>query len=123
MAKLKTKKQFRLKRHKRVRMIIAGTAERPRVSVFKSNRHIFVQAIDDENRKTIVSASDIILKAGAKAKIASNKTETAQKIGDLLAAKMQEKKIKEAIFDRGGFAYHGRIKAIADSLRKGGIKI
>lgn len=118
-----TKKQFRLKRHRRVRATITGTAARPRVSVFKSNRHIFSQVIDDESGKTIVGASDLISKTKAKEKKQLKKSETAYNIGESLAAKMLEKNIKEAVFDRGGFKYHGRIKSFADGLRKGGIKI
>lgn len=118
-----TKKQFRLKRHRRVRATITGTVVRPRVSVFKSNRHIFGQVIDDENGKTIIGASDLISKTKAKEKKQLKKSETAYHIGESLAAKMLEKNIKEAVFDRGGFKYHGRIKSFADGLRKGGIKI
>lgn len=123
MHKFNTKKQLRLKRHKKVRSIVIGTAARPRVSVFRSNRHIFAQVINDENNKTVIGASDIISKANKKEKTKSTKTETAYKVGELLASKMQEKNIKEAVFDRGGFKYHGRIKSLAEGLRKGGIKI
>ncbi|OGN21733.1 MAG: 50S ribosomal protein L18 [Candidatus Yanofskybacteria bacterium RIFCSPLOWO2_01_FULL_41_33] len=121
--KLNTKKQLRLKRHKKVRAIITGTAVRPRVSVFKSNKHIFAQIIDDENQKTIVSASDMISKTKTKEKTKAKKSERAFKVGESLAIQMQEKNIKEAVFDRGGFKYHGRVKSLADGLRKGGIKI
>lgn len=123
MHKFNTKKQLRLKRHKKVRSIVIGTAARPRVSVFRSNRHIFVQIINDENSKTVVGVSDMISKAKQKEKTKSTKTEAAYKVGELLAVKMQEKNIKEAVFDRGGFKYHGRIKSLAEGLRKGGIKI
>ncbi|KKS01535.1 MAG: 50S ribosomal protein L18 [Candidatus Yanofskybacteria bacterium GW2011_GWA2_41_22] len=123
MNKTSTKKQLRLKRHKKVRAIITGTAVRPRVSVFKSNKHIFAQIIDDENQKTIVSASDMISKTKTKEKTKAKKSERAFKVGESLAIQMQEKNIKEAVFDRGGFKYHGRVKSLADGLRKGGIKI
>lgn len=123
MNKSSTKKELRIKRHKRVRSIITGTAARPRVSVFKSNKYIFAQVIDDEHRKTILSASDMISKNKPKEKTKAKKSERAHKVGEALAVKMQEKNIKDAVFDRGGFKYHGRIKSLADGLRKGGIKI
>jgi len=103
-------------RHKRVRAKVLGTSERPRVSVFKSNRHVFAQIIDDVSGKTIVSS-----KVDSKAK--GRKVEVAAKIGEMLAEKAKEVGIKEAIFDRGGFKYHGRVKALADGIRKGGLKI
>lgn len=123
MNKTSTKQQLRLKRHRRVRATIIGTAQRPRVSVFKSNKHIFAQVIDDESRKTIMGTSDVVSKTKSKEKIKAKKSERAYKVGESLATQMQEKNIKEAVFDRGGFKYHGRIKALADGLRKGGIKI
>ena len=106
-------------RHRRVRSKIIGTAERPRVSVFKSNKHIFVQLIDDEASKTILSSKIISVQ---KSKIKGSKTDKAMKIGEMIAEKAREAGIKEVVFDRGGFKYHGRIKAVAESLRKGGIK-
>ena len=116
-------------RHKRVRAKVYGTAEKPRVSVFKSNRNVFAQFIDDEAGKTVLSSkvvSDKKSKTSAKGGPASggkiNKTEKAMKIGETLAEQAKEAGIKEVVFDRGGFKYHGRIKAVADGLRKGGIK-
>lgn len=106
-------------RHKRVRSRIFGTAEIPRVSVFKSNRHVFAQFIDDTSGKTIVSSKIV---PGPKSKTKGSKTEIASKIGETLAEKAKEAGIKKAVFDRGGFKYHGRIKAIAEGLRRGGIK-
>ncbi|MBI2674732.1 MAG: 50S ribosomal protein L18 [Candidatus Yanofskybacteria bacterium] len=125
----KNKKLHRISRHKRVRANIMGTKERPRVSVFKSNRHVFVQFIDDNSRQTVVSGKVV---SSGKSKIKGgygsvpskgSKTEKAMKIGEMLAEKAKEAGIKEVIFDRGGFKYHGRIKAVADGLRKGGIKL
>lgn len=117
---MKTEKlQKRIVRHKRVRSRILGTAKIPRVSVFKSNRHVFVQFIDDTTRKTVMSSKII---SDPKGKTKGSKTEIASKIGEILAEEAKEAGIKEAVFDRGGFKYHGRIKAIAEGLRKGGIK-
>lgn len=115
----KNKQLNRQRRHSRVRARIVGTAKRPRISVFKSNKHIFVQFIDDTKGKTIFSGKDI---GGNKTKIKGTKTDKAFKIGKILSEKAKEMGIKEAVFDRGGFKYHGRIKALADSLREGKIK-
>jgi len=109
---------------------VKGTAERPRVSVFKSSRHLFVQFVDDQASKTVLSSDASVgvptktsgqLKNKAKDKL--TKTEKAAKIGEMLAEKAKESGIKEVVFDRGGFKYHGRIKAVADGLRKGGLKV
>ncbi len=115
--KPKAKRQHRLYRHKRVRAKIQGTAQRPRVSVFKSNQYIYAQVIDDEIGKTLLSVSDY---SGKKSK--SKKPEEA-KVGEVLAEKMKGMGISEAVFDRGGFKFHGRVKAVAEGLKKGGIKI
>ena len=114
-----SKQNHRISRHRRVRSRISGTHDRPRIAVFKSNRHIFVQFIDDTANKTILS-NEVI--SAAKSKVKGNKIEKASKIGEILAEKAKEAGIKEAVFDRGGFKYHGRVKAVADGLRKGGIK-
>ena len=110
----------RMSRHDRVRAKISGTTKVPRVSVFKSSKHIFVQFIDDDQRKTILSNKIV---SAWKSKAKGTKTEKAGAIGKILAKKAQEAGIKEAVFDRGGFKYHGRIKALVESLRQGGIKI
>ncbi|MEK7603895.1 MAG: 50S ribosomal protein L18 [Patescibacteria group bacterium] len=113
------KKQLnRMRRHRRVRARIKGTGERPRVSVFKSNRNIFVQFIDDETGKTVLSSQIV---SDIKNKMKDKKTEKAIKIGEMLAEKAQKAGIKNVVFDRGGFKYHGRVKAVADGLRKGNI--
>lgn len=114
------KKQLnRTRRHRRVRALIRGTKERPRVSVFKSNKHIFVQLIDDESRKTIFSSKIVSSK---KSKIKSSKSDKAGEIGKMVANKAKIAGINEVVFDRGGYKYHGRIKALADGLRAGGLK-
>lgn len=96
-----------------------GTSEIPRVSVFRSNRHIFVQLIDDSSGKTIFSSKVV---PQTKSKVKGNKSEVAEKVGEMLAQKAKEAGIAKALFDRGGYKYHGRIKALADGLRKGGLQ-
>lgn len=105
----------RKKRHKRVRAKIKGTAKVPRLCVFRSHKHIYGQLIDDEKGKTILSVSDKEVKA-------KNKIETAKEVGKTLAQKAVEKKIKKIVFDRGGYKYHGRVKALAEGAREGGLK-
>ncbi|MEA3399258.1 MAG: 50S ribosomal protein L18 [Patescibacteria group bacterium] len=109
----KMEKRIRLK--KKIRTRIKGTAERPRLSVFRSNNSIYAQLIDDVKEKTIVSSSDLNVKKGTK-------TEKAKEVGKELAKKAIEKKIKQVVFDRSGFKYIGRIKALADAAREGGLE-
>jgi large subunit ribosomal protein L18 len=111
----------RVIRHRRVRAKIIGTKNTPRLSVFRSNAHIFAQLIDDENGKTIAAASDVE-KGGKKTKAKSTKVDSSKKIGLEIAKKASEKGIKEVVFDRGGYKYHGRIKALAEGAREGGLK-
>ncbi len=119
--KLQAKRQHRISRHKRVRAKIQGSSKRPRVAVFKSNQYIYTQVIDDEAGKTLVSVSNY---GGKKAKASKEKkSDSASKVGETLAGKMTKMGISEAVFDRGGFKFHGRVKAVADGLKKGGIKI
>jgi len=115
------KREKRERRHKRVRAKIKGTASRPRLSVFRSNKHLYLQLIDDEKGRTIVSTSDIALKTGRKSKIKMTKTKLAFEIGKNLAELATKKKIKKVVFDRGGYAYHGRVKAAAEGAREGGL--
>jgi len=105
----------REKRKRRVRGKINGTSDRPRLSVFRSNRHIYAQLIDDEEGKTLVAASDFDLEEGG-----SNK-EVAFKVGQCLAEKANDQNIGKAVFDRGGYKYHGRVEAVADGVRDGGL--
>ena len=116
----KSKQLHRISRHTRLRKKIIGTAKRPRIAVFKSNRHVFIQFIDDVENKTVLSSKAVSKK---KATLGGKKTEVAAKVAEMLGKKAKEAGITEAVFDRGGFKYHGRIKAVADGLRKGGIKI
>ena len=120
---IKNKHHHRVMRHHRARAKIKGTAERPRVAVFRSNRHIFVQVIDDSAGKTLMSNEVKSLKATKKAAPKGNKTTMAGNVGQIIAEKMKAAGFREAVFDRGGFKYHGRIKAVAEALRAGGIKI
>ncbi len=101
--------------HNRIRAKIVGTALRPRLSVFKSAKHMYAQLIDDDNAKVLVQVSDLKLKKG-------KKTEHATEIGKLIASQALAKKIETVVFDRGGFVYHGRVKAVADGAREGGLK-
>lgn len=109
----------KLRRKKRVSSGISGTAERPRISVYRSNKSIYAQAIDDDKAVTLASYSSHHLKSKDK----KNKTEKSQEIGSSLAKILKDKKIKKAVFDRGPYAYLGRVKALAEGLREGGIKI
>ena len=104
-------------RHKRIRARVMGTADRPRMSVFRSLKKLSVQLIDDDAGKTLAAASTA--EAGKKAKL--NK-DNAKKLGALIAEKAKSAKIESVVFDRGGFAYHGRIKELADAAREGGLK-
>jgi large subunit ribosomal protein L18 len=112
-----TKHEARLRRHRRVRGKISGTAERPRLAVFRSNRGIFAQLVDDENAKTLASASYLALKA-----FKGTKTDQATEVGKALAAVATKAGIETCVFDRGGYLYHGRVKALADGAREGGLQ-
>lgn len=115
----RTKKEKREKRHKRLRAKMSGTAKRPRLSVFKSNKHIYVQLINDEKGKTLFVASDLEIKEDKKK---NKKTDLAKKVGQLIAKKSTGNKIKKVVFDRGGYKYQGRIKSVAEGAREGGLE-
>ena len=114
---MKTKNK-RLNRKIRIRKKISGTSTVPRLAVFKSNNNIYVQAIDDLNQVTLASSST--LSKEVKSKNLSN--ESAKQVGELLGEKLKDLKIKSAVFDRGGYIYHGRIKSLADGIRGKGIE-
>lgn len=120
MAKL-SRSEARVKRHARVRLNLSGTADRPRLSVFRSIDEIYAQVIDDEAGVTLVSASSIdkALKAEMNGK---NKTEQAKLVGKAIAERAKEKGITSVVFDRGGFRYFGRVKALADAAREAGLE-
>jgi len=113
----------KLRRKKRVSANIFGTKNRPRISVFRSNRHIYAQAIDDMQRKTLVSSSSVVLIKDKKINKKMTKKEEAKLVGLDLAQKLKKINISQAVFDRGRYHYHGRVAALADGLREGGIKI
>jgi large subunit ribosomal protein L18 len=104
----------------RIRKKISGTADIPRLAVYRSNKQIYVQVVDDLNKITLVSASSKEKEIAAKAGI--KKTEQAKLVGKLLASKCKEKGIEKAVFDRSGYKYHGRVKSLADAAREGGLK-
>ena len=111
----------RKKRHLRIRNKIQGTAERPRLSVFRSEKHMYAQLIDDLNGHTLISASTVDpalkeLKNGAN-------VEAAQKVGELIAKRAKEKGYDKVVFDRSGYLYHGRVKALADAAREAGLQV
>ena len=116
MYHVKLRKKSKEKRKLRVRGKVFGTSQKPRLSVFRSNKNIRAQLIDDENRVTLVSAESTSHKG-------KTKTEVASEVGKELAKKALEKKIKSVVFDRSGYRYHGRVKALADGAREGGLKL
>jgi large subunit ribosomal protein L18 len=118
MALTKLEKRTRIR--KRIRNKINGTAETPRVAVFRSNKQIYVQVVDDLNRVTLLSASSKEKEVAATTGI--KKTEQAKLVGKLLASKCKEKGIGKVVFDRSGYKYHGRVKSLADAAREGGLK-
>lgn len=113
------KNATRKKRHARVRAKLSGTPERPRLNVFRSNNHIYAQLIDDVTAKTLVSASTVDKELELKA---TGNVEAAQKVGELLAKRAVEKGLNKVVFDRGGYLYHGRIKALAEAARENGLE-
>lgn len=115
----KDKKVARKPRHDRVRKVVSGTSQRPRLAVFRSNKHIQVQIINDETGTTLVSASTF--EKGNKFEDGSN-IEAAKKVGTLIAERAKAQGIEEVVFDRGGFLFHGRVKALADAAREAGLK-
>ncbi len=116
---METKRKMR---HKRLRQKIKGTASRPRLCVFRSPKHISAQIVDDRKGKTLASVSDREVGRKKFPKEYAGKKGKAYIVGQLIARKAQEKKIKEAVFDRGGYKYHGRVKALAEGARKEGLK-
>jgi large subunit ribosomal protein L18 len=120
MAKMNAKAAARLKRIKRIRKKISGTAERPRLRVFKSARHIYAQLIDDDTSTTLAAAST--LNEEVKAAGLSGKKAKARKVGELLAERARSKGVSRAVFDRGGYIYHGRVRELAEGARAGGLE-
>jgi large subunit ribosomal protein L18 len=114
------RKAARRRIHTRIRKKIGGTAERPRLAVHFSGRHVYAQAIDDDAGKTLAAVSTLQKNVAGK-KAAANR-ETAEQVGKTMAEKLKEKKIESVVFDRGGFIFHGKVKALADAAREGGLK-
>ena len=112
-----TVRNARIRRHKRVRGKVSGTAERPRLVVFRSNRGIEAQLVDDLEGKTLAAASWLQIKGGK-----GSKTGQAAEVGKLLAQNAKKAGVETVVFDRGGYLYHGRVKALADAAREGGLK-
>lgn len=119
MIKKQDKKEQRTRRHLRVRKKVSGTAERPRLCVYRSEKHIYVQIIDDVSRKTLVAASS--LDKEFTGKLGGNK-ESAKLVGELIAKKALDNGIKNVVFDRGGYIYHGRIQELAAGAREAGLE-
>jgi len=113
-----TVREARLRRHRRVRTKVRGTAERPRLAVFRSNRGIEAQLVDDDAGKTLASASHLALAKSFK----GDKTKQAEEVGKALAAAAKKAGVDTCVFDRGGYLYHGRVKALADGAREGGLE-
>ena len=121
MIKKKDKNQARIKRHYRVRKNISGTAERPRLNVYRSLNHIYAQIIDDTKGHTLVAASTLDKEIKEKVAYGGNK-EAAKVVGEVVAKRALEKGIDTVCFDRGGFLYHGRVAELAEGAREGGLK-
>ena len=121
MVSKKSKAEIRVKKHNRMRNRISGTAERPRLCVFRSNNHMYAQIIDDVAGNTLVAASTLEKEVSAKLE-KTNNVDAAAYVGTVVANRAIEKGIKEVIFDRGGFLYHGKIAALAEAAREAGLE-
>ena len=113
------KRVARQRRHRRVRKRILGAPERPRLTVYRSNRHIYAQLIDDIDGRTLVAASTL----EAEARADGGKTDAAKRVGELIARRAREAGVERAVFDRGGRLYHGRVRSVAEGARAGGLQI
>jgi large subunit ribosomal protein L18 len=116
MSDAKTKRSARLRRHARVRKKVSGSPERPRLAVFRSNRHIYAQLIDDVHATTIAQASDAEVQG-------EGKTARAKAVGELIAGRAKDAGVERVVFDRGGRQFHGRVAAVAEGAREGGLTI
>lgn len=117
----KTRNEMRLRRHRRVRRKIAGTADRPRMNVFRSLNHIYVQLIDDQAGRTLAAASTLDEEVKPKLK-GLKKAEQAQVVGKVIAERAKALGVKEVVFDRGGYKFHGRVRSLAEAAREAGLK-
>jgi large subunit ribosomal protein L18 len=116
-----TKSEHRIRRHRRVRKKVRGTAARPRLAVFRSNKHIYVQAIDDDACRTVASAST--MESQFRAGGATANVDAAKQVGKLVGERVKAAGIDTVVFDRGGFKYHGRVAAVADGAREAGLEV
>ena len=121
MVSKESRQKIRVKKHMKIRNRFSGTAERPRLAVFRSNNHVYAQVIDDVAGKTLVSASTLEKDIKAELKNTDD-IEAATKIGDVVAKRALEKGIKAVVFDRGGYIYHGKVKAVAEAAREAGLE-
>lgn len=121
MKKTKTARAARIRRHKRVRRKVRGTAQRPRLCVFRSLSHIYAQVIDDDAGRTLVAASDLEPEARSQVD-GKTKNEVARLVGGLVGKRATEHGIDQVVFDRGGYKHHGRVKALADAAREAGLR-
>lgn len=112
----------RLKKKKAIRAKLSGTAEVPRLVIFRSNRHIYAQVVDDTADRVLFGGSDMQEEIQKALKKGSNKSDASTALGEAIAAKAKEQGIKKVVFDRNGFKYHGRVKALADAIRKAGLE-
>ena len=120
LADISFKRESRKKRHRSARKRIEGTAERPRLAVFRSTRHIYAQVIDDVQKKTLTAISDKVLAVEGETK--ADKKARAKRVGTAIAKQCLEKGIDKVVFDRAGYKYHGRVSALADGAREAGLK-
>lgn len=115
------RKTARLRLHKRIRKKVSGTAARPRLAIFFSGKHVYAQVIDDDAGKTLIAASTVEKSVLGKSKPGANRA-SAEVVGKTIAERAKGKKIESVVFDRGGFQYQGKVKALADAAREGGLK-
>ena len=121
MVSKESRQKIRAKKHMKIRNRFSGTAERPRLAVFRSNNHVYAQVIDDVAGKTLVSASTLEKDIKAELKNTDD-TDAATKVGEIVAKRALEKGIKAVVFDRGGYIYHGKVKAVAEAAREAGLE-
>ena len=120
MKRFEIKREARIKRHRRVRKKVTGTSERPRLSIYKSARHIYAQIIDDDSGHTLAAASSLSLRTAGQEQ--GDKKERAKAVGKMVAEAALTAQIKKVVLDRGGYRYHGRLKALADAARESGLE-
>jgi large subunit ribosomal protein L18 len=118
----KRKMENRLRTKKHIRLQMSGSSERPRLTVFRSLKHVYAQLVDDDQGKTLIGVSDLTEELAEQAKAAKGQVAVGKLVGQLMARRAKEKSIAQVVFDRNGFRYHGVIKAVAEGAREGGLK-